>query len=81
MNLKKMERQVKKNSALLDKKLKSLIESNKDKYVVFHEGEHHIVNSLAEGLNKGIECFGKDTGFVLEKLTPAIPILSSLVKL
>lgn len=81
MNITKMEKQVKTNSSLLDKKINSLIKANKDKYVVFHKGEHYIADTLKEGLQKGIQTFGEDTGFVLEKLTKTMPILSSLVKL
>ena len=46
MNLKKMENQVKKNSNLLEKSLTKLIKGNKDKYIVFHNGEHLIADSL-----------------------------------
>ena len=81
IDISKMEKQVKSNSNLLDKEFNSLIKTNNGKYVVFHKGQHFIVNSLANGLTTGIEKFGIETGFVLKKLSKSTPIFSLLVKL
>jgi len=82
MNIKKMEKEVLENSLLLDKKMKSFcVTSNKDKYIVFNQGEHKIVNTLKEGLEIGIKDFGKETGFVIKEISKTIPVFSSLIKL
>lgn len=81
VNFKKLENQVKKNSALLDKTLDSLIKGNKDKYIVFHDGVHVVAESFGEGVDLGIEKFGEETGFVVKKASKLLPVLSALVKL
>ena len=76
-----LEKQVKHNSLFLDVKINSLIKKHKNKYAVVHAGKHFIAKTFGEGVQMGVEKFGQDTGFAVKKITKAIPVLSSLVKL
>jgi hypothetical protein len=77
----KMEKQVIKNSLLLDKIFDKLIKENENKYVTFHNDKYFISDSFKSAYDTGIIKFGYSTGFVLKKLTKEIPIMSNLVEL
>ncbi|MCL5674956.1 MAG: hypothetical protein M1501_04355 [Candidatus Omnitrophica bacterium] len=81
MNMKKMEKEVKKNSLMLDKEMDSFIKSAESKYVVYNKGKSYIADTLKNGVELGIKNFGEDTGFAVKKITKSMPILSSLVKI
>lgn len=79
MSLKKLEQEVKKNSALLEKKMDALMKTDENKYAVFHNGKHFIAQDFPEGVQKGLDEFGAGTGFTVQKITHNKPVLSSLV--
>ena len=81
MNKSALEKQVKKNSTILDAKINTLVKTHKNKYAILHEGKHFIAKTFSEGIKLGIEKFGDKTGFAVKKITKEIPVLSSLVKL
>ena len=81
MNVKKLENQVKINSLILDEKLASYIKKHKDEYIVFNDGEAEFTSTFKEGVNKGLEKYGENVGFVVKKVTKRTPIFSSLVTL
>lgn len=79
MNLKKLEKEVKENSIMLEKTMSKYIKSHKNKYIIFNKNEIYFANNLKSGVNKGINKFGENTGFVVKKVTNEIAIVSSLV--
>ena len=81
VNIKKLEREVKINSILLDEKLTAYLKTHKNKYVVFDSGKAFFEETFGEGVEKGVKEFGENVGFVVKKVTKSTPILSSLVKI
>jgi len=81
MNLKKLEKEVMINSLILEDKLSTYIKTHKDKYAVYNQGKVEFADSFKSGVEKGIEIFGENIGFVVKKVSKEMPILSSLVKL
>ena len=80
-NLKKLEKEVKKNSNMLEPMIKKYMETKKDQFIIFNKGEMEFAPSYNEGVDIGIKKFGADTGFVVKKITMNTPVFSSFVKL
>lgn len=81
MNMKKLEKEVKENSLMLEKDMDIFIKLDKNKYVVYNKGKFYITPTLKEGVRVGIKQFGENIGFVVKKIAKSPMILSSLVKL
>ena len=81
MNIKKLEKEVINNSLQLEKKMPSLLNKYKNKFIVYNKGECHYETSFEKGVEYGIKHFGENVGFVVKKITKQIPTFPSLVKL
>ncbi|GEM_PF-3586112 len=68
-------------SGLLDKKMKSYIKTHKNTFVVFYKGTAEFYESFGEAVNKGLENFGEEKGFVVGEVSNRTPVLSTLVRL
>jgi hypothetical protein len=79
--MKKLEKEVKANSLMLEKDMDGFIKSDKNKWVVYNKGKSYITSTLKKGVDLGIKHFGENIGFVVKKITKLPVILSSSVKL
>ena len=81
ISMKKLEKQVKHNCVLLESKIPKLLKTNKNQYVVFHNGKQFIKKTLHDSIECGIKEFGDDVGFAVKKITKIVPVMSTLIKL
>lgn len=81
MSTKQLEEMVKKQSALLEAQMPSFLKSFTGKYVAFFDGTIIPGDSHKECYEKASEQFGKNKGFVVEKVSSQVALVSALVKL
>jgi hypothetical protein len=78
MSYSNIEKEVISNSILLEKNIKGLLKEHTGKFVVFHCGESEFANDFEKALDLGAKKFGTNTGFIVRKLTEAIPVFACL---
>ncbi len=77
----KLEKEVIEQSSLLDKSMKFYFKTHKNKFVVFYKGTAEFCDSFGEAINKGLEIFGEEKGFVVGEVSNRTQVLSTLVRL
>ena len=81
MSIKQLEGMVKKQSALLEEKMPSLLTAHIGKYVAFFDGIIIPGDSHKQCFDKAEKEFGPSKGFVVEKVSAQVALVSALVKL
>ena len=77
----KLESMVKKQSKLLADKMPFLLKVAEGKFVAFFNGDIILEDSHAECFMRASKKFGPNSGFVIDKITSQVAMVSNLVKL
>ena len=81
MSTKALEGMVKKQSALLEEKMPSLLSAHLGRYVAFFDGMIIPGETHQACFDKAEKQFGPAKGFVVEKVSSQVAMVSALIKL
>jgi hypothetical protein len=77
---KQLEADIQKQSEILSKKIPSLLDSLKGKFVAYFDGDMIVADTHEDCFKKAEKKYGNNP-FVIDEVTPLQPMVSSLIKL
>lgn len=78
---KKLDSEIQKQSEVLAKKIPSLMESLKGKFVAYFEGDMIVAETHATCFDLAEKKYGDEAAFVIDEVTELQPMVSSLLKI